>query len=170
MGEFWAPGAEIWLFKKKNMDRSIDLAVQHNFISSWATSKAGLLIWGPPFLFKLSFLTYIQVISCSMWGRVEHQHQISTPNIFRWLELLIASVLAVDVGPMRVSLSKEEPDEKNWRNIGLQFSDQSFVSKISNHQIQFYIDQEAKFSFHISRTRMRYINLKVRYHNNIVDK
>ena len=29
MGEFWAPGAEIWLFKKKNMDRSIDLAVQH---------------------------------------------------------------------------------------------------------------------------------------------
>lgn len=71
---------------------------------------------------------------------------------------------------MRVSLSKEEPDEKNWRNIGLQFSDQSFVSKISNHQIQFYIDQEAKFSFHISRTRMRYINLKVRYHNNIVDK
>ena len=27
MGEFWAPGAEIWLFKKKNMDRSIDLAV-----------------------------------------------------------------------------------------------------------------------------------------------
>ena len=32
MGEFWAPGAEIWLFKKKNMDRSIDLAVQHNDI------------------------------------------------------------------------------------------------------------------------------------------
>ena len=29
MGEFWAPGAEIWLFKKKNMDRSIDLAVWH---------------------------------------------------------------------------------------------------------------------------------------------
>ena len=29
MGEFWAPGAKIWLFKKKNMDRSIDLAVQH---------------------------------------------------------------------------------------------------------------------------------------------
>ena len=29
IGEFWAPGAEIWLFKKKNMDRSIDLAVQH---------------------------------------------------------------------------------------------------------------------------------------------
>ena len=29
MGEFWAPGAEIWLFKKTNMDRSIDLAVQH---------------------------------------------------------------------------------------------------------------------------------------------
>ena len=28
MGEFWAPGAEMWLFKKKNMDRSIDLAVQ----------------------------------------------------------------------------------------------------------------------------------------------
>ena len=25
MGEFWAPGAEIWLFKKKNMDRSIGL-------------------------------------------------------------------------------------------------------------------------------------------------
>ena len=31
MGEFWAPGAEIWLFKKKNMDRSIDLAVQRMF-------------------------------------------------------------------------------------------------------------------------------------------
>ena len=31
MGEFWAPGAEIWLFKKKNMDRSIDLAVWHIF-------------------------------------------------------------------------------------------------------------------------------------------
>ena len=30
IGEFWAPGAEIWLFKKKNMDRSIDLAVQHS--------------------------------------------------------------------------------------------------------------------------------------------
>ena len=29
MGEFCAPGAEIWLFKKTNMDRSIDLAVQH---------------------------------------------------------------------------------------------------------------------------------------------
>ena len=29
MGEFWAPGAEIWLFKKKNMDRSIHLAVWH---------------------------------------------------------------------------------------------------------------------------------------------
>ena len=29
MREFRAPGAEIWLFKKKNMDRSIDLAVQH---------------------------------------------------------------------------------------------------------------------------------------------
>ena len=29
MGEFWAPGAEIWLFKKKNIDRSIDLAVWH---------------------------------------------------------------------------------------------------------------------------------------------
>ena len=29
MGEFWAPGPEIWLFKKKNMDRSIDLAVWH---------------------------------------------------------------------------------------------------------------------------------------------
>ena len=28
MREFRAPGAEIWLFKKKNMDRSIDLAVQ----------------------------------------------------------------------------------------------------------------------------------------------
>ena len=31
IGEFWAPGAEIRLFKKKNMDRSIDLAVQHIF-------------------------------------------------------------------------------------------------------------------------------------------
>ena len=28
MREFRTPGAEIWLFKKKNMDRSIDLAVQ----------------------------------------------------------------------------------------------------------------------------------------------
>ena len=33
MGEFWAPGAEIWLFKKKNMDRSIDLAVWHIYIT-----------------------------------------------------------------------------------------------------------------------------------------
>ena len=33
IGEFWAPGAEIWLFKKKNMDRSIDLAVQHISLS-----------------------------------------------------------------------------------------------------------------------------------------
>ena len=32
MGEFWAPGAEIWLFKKKNMDRSIDLAVWHMYL------------------------------------------------------------------------------------------------------------------------------------------
>ena len=30
LGQFRSPGAEIWLFKKKNMDRSIDLAVQHN--------------------------------------------------------------------------------------------------------------------------------------------
>ena len=29
MKDFRAPGAEIWLFKKKNMDCSIDLAVQH---------------------------------------------------------------------------------------------------------------------------------------------
>ena len=29
MREFRAPGAEIWLFKKKNMDCSIDHAVQH---------------------------------------------------------------------------------------------------------------------------------------------
>jgi len=34
IGEFWAPGAKIWLFKKKNMDRSIDLAVQHIQIKS----------------------------------------------------------------------------------------------------------------------------------------
>ena len=35
MREFRAPGAEIWLFKKKNMDRSIDLAVQH--IWEWSS-------------------------------------------------------------------------------------------------------------------------------------
>ena len=33
MREFRAPGAEIWLFKKKNMDRSIDLAVQLMYVN-----------------------------------------------------------------------------------------------------------------------------------------
>ena len=47
MGEFWAPGAEIWLFKKKNMDRSIDLAVQH--ISITFGNLVGFLTYSSDF-------------------------------------------------------------------------------------------------------------------------
>ena len=47
MGEFWAPGAEIWLFKKKNMDRSIDLAVQHMFSSEDETFFFSMKIEDP---------------------------------------------------------------------------------------------------------------------------
>ncbi len=34
--KFGAPGTEIWLFKKKNMDRSIDCAVDHIELYSWS--------------------------------------------------------------------------------------------------------------------------------------
>ena len=63
MGEFWAPGAEIWLFKKKNMDRSIDLAVQHMQISNFRYAYSNMNLWG----FLLTPAMYGQWTLCGVF-------------------------------------------------------------------------------------------------------
>ena len=53
LGQFRSPGAEIWLFKKKNMDRSIDLAVQR--IQPIQVNLAHLRVDFRAFFFKFHF-------------------------------------------------------------------------------------------------------------------
>ena len=63
IGEFWAPGAEIWLFKKKNMDRSIDLAVQHIWqLLSWFSIYSVLVTCHKTNMKELCF--YSKCVKC----------------------------------------------------------------------------------------------------------
>ena len=63
---FRAPGAEIWLFKKKNMDRSIDLAVQHKYFGNHYTTTL-FSQWFPSFVFPTtsSSLFHSSLLSAS---------------------------------------------------------------------------------------------------------